>query len=193
MNNMKKNYTNLILITSIFITLITVVVFVYLFKIIANKNEHTSAVLMTLSSKMSDKKNAEILLSKLTELSAINENIDNYFVDSAKIDKFVGYLEQIGIDNDTKLSVKNIELLPKKRDTISVKVSMNGDFDNVMKAIYTLENIPYHVTLNQSFISKEIKTMESVEMDENSEIKNNTKRQYFTWNAEVSFNVLSLQ
>jgi hypothetical protein len=184
---MSKKYTKIILIVSIFITIIVVGLFVFFFDVIKNKNEHTSKVILTLVEKIEDRENREILIGKVAELESINETIDEYFVDPKTIDTFVDYLEKLGIQNDTELVIENVEAVPKKKNEISVKVSIKGDFDHVMRVVYLLENIPYYVNLNQAYVNKEVKTT-SVETEEGEKEEVST-----FWQADVSFNVLNIE
>lgn len=181
---MNHNHTNLMLMISIVVSLVSIAVFVFFFKVIENKNEHTSVVLVTLAEKIADKKNAETLISKLTELDGVIETINNSFVDQGKIDTFVDYLEKLGLDNGVELTVKNIEVSTKEEKTIIVKVSTSGNFNDTMRVLYLLENIPYHVSINQAFINKDIKTTETEEGE--IEVKS------LIWQADITFNILSL-
>lgn len=183
---MKKKNTTIILIISILVTLFVVFAFVFIFKIIQNKNEHTSKVLITLAEKIEDKKNAKILSKKFIELESIYQNINNYFVDPSKIDIFVDYLEKLGLSNQTDLIVKNVEILSKEKDTILVRVSIRGSFANVASVIYLLENIPFNVKLNQIFLNKETENIKN-DVDGKEEGSTNS-----FWRADVSFNILSL-
>lgn len=183
---MNHNHTNLILIISIVVFLVSIAVFIFFFKVIENKNEHTSRVLVTLAEKMSDKKNAETLLSKLAELDGVMNTINNSFVDQGKIDTFVDYLEKLGVDNGVELTVKNIEISPKEEKTIVVKISTSGNFNNTMKTLYLLENIPYNVSISQAFVNKEIKEIE----EKDGEDKKGDRP--VVWHADITFNILSL-
>lgn len=157
---MKKNYTILTLGISIFLSLMVVLVFAFFFKVIKIKNENTSKTLITLANKTADKKNADILVKKFSELRETKDRIASYFVDPSHIDIFVDYLENLGIKNDSELIVKNVEVSEKEKESILFKISVTGDFSNVMKIVHLLENIPYQVNLTQVFLNKEIKTEE---------------------------------
>lgn len=183
---MRKNYTNLILGIAIFMVLLVVSSFIFFFKVIQNKNEHTSKVLITLEDKMVNKKNAETLIAKLNELEDLEKKINNYFVNPIEIDTFVGYLERFGVDNDLELVVKNVEVSINKEDTILVEVSMVGDFDKIMRVIYLIENSPYVIDLTQVFINKKIKITETGDQKIKKEIT------ISAWQADLSFSVLSL-
>lgn len=182
----KRKYTNFILIISILVALLAISSFIFFLKVVENKNKHASGVMVTLSNKMADKEDAELLTKKFTELESTYQNINNYFIDSSKIDTFVDYLEKLGTENKTELTIKNVEVSPKEQNAINFRVLVSGEFSNVMKVIYLLENIPYHITLTQVFINKETKTVEE-------DIKGIKKEKVFSyWWADASFSILSL-
>lgn len=183
---MKKKYINLILIISILVTLSVIATFIFFFKVIQNKNEHTSKVLTVLAEKMTDKKNNETLVKKFSEIEAVNDGINSYFVDQTKMDTFVDYLEKLGSNNNTELSVKNVEVSTRQDNVLLVKVLINGNFTNVMRVIYLLENAPYNISLTQAFVNKEITT---TEVDVKG-IRKETGSS--SWQASVSFSILSL-
>lgn len=183
---MKKKYTNLMLIVSIVMALITISAFIFIFKVIENKNKHASKVLITLADKMAEKENAKLLAKKVTELGIVHENINNYFIDPSKIDTFVDYLEKLGIENKTDLSIKNIEAREKEQNIITFEVLVSGSFNDVMKVVYLLENIPYNVSLNQVFINENTKKIEE-------EVKGIKKETIISnWQADIIFNILNL-
>jgi len=175
---MKKDHTILILIVSIIITIITVLLFLFLLKVIENKNQHTSAVFKTLEDKMQEKENISVNASKIAELNLIHSSINNYFVDPDKIDMFVGYLEDIGSNIGSSISVESIEVSGKDKNIISVKLSIQGTFQKMMNTISFLENIPYQINITQIYLSKDMKQVKGSKTP--------------TWQANVSFNVLSL-
>ena len=175
---MRKSHTIIILILSFIITAVTILLFFFLLKVIENKNQHASAVLETLKDKIQEKENATINASRLDELNQIQNNVNNYFVDKDKIDIFVNYLEDMGLKLGSSVSVESIELLEKSKDIISVKLSVGGTFGKVMNTISFLENIPYQINITQIYLSKDTKQVK------------NQKTQ--TWQANISFNILSL-
>jgi hypothetical protein len=177
---MKKNSTTFILIISIIVTIASVSLFVFFLKIIKNKNQHTSTTLITLQDKLQEKEDSIINASKISEIKLIQESMNNYFVDSDKIDVFVDYLEEIGSGFSSKVSVKSIEASQKTKDIISIKLSITGSFGAVMRTISFLENIPYQINITQIYFNK-------------NEKQDRTKTSSLpAWQADVSFNILSL-
>ncbi len=184
---MKKSRTILILIISIITTILVICLFVFFLKIIKNKNEHTSAVLSTLEQKMKEKENTAMFSEKITEIKSIQSSIDSHFVDPNEIDVFVGYLENIGIRTGVNVLVKNIEIPLKTKNVISCKLSIVGNFQGVAKTIALLENIPYQVNVTQMYINKETMPLS------NEEIKSGKVIGSSSWQADISFNILSSQ
>lgn len=183
---MKKNHTTPILIVSILVVILTICLFIFFLKVIKNKNQHVSVVLTTLEEKMKEKENAIIFAEKVTEIKSLQDSINNYFIDPNKIDTFVGYLEEIGLSLGSEVSVESIVIPPKTKNTVAFKLSIIGTFEEVMKTITFLENIPYKINITQINLNKDI-TQQTQEVIVKSEIQNVP-----TWQADVSFNILSL-
>ena len=183
---MKKNYTTLIFIFSIFVTILAVSLFVFFMKVIKNKNQHASTVFSTLEEKMKEKENSMIFAEKVSEIKSIQDSINSRFVDPDKIDTFVGYLEKIGSDLGSELVVKSIDAPAKNKNVILFKLSISGTFEEVMKTITFLENIPYQINITQVYLNKEIEQTAQVDVtqDKNSVVSK--------WQADVIFSILSL-
>ena len=182
---MKKSHTNIIFILSVIMAITTICLFIFLFYVIRNKNEHASAVLVTLEEKIKEKENAVIFSERKLEIENIQHTIDDYFVDPNKIDTFVSYLEDLNKDAGVEISVESIEIPPKTKNTISIKLSAEGDFQEVIKTIYLLENIPYQVNFTQVNLNQNIQQPIIKE-------GKNVSSEITTWQADVSFNILSL-
>ena len=105
---MKRNHTNIIFILSIIATISVVCLFVFFLKVIRNKNEHVSAVLITLAEKMREKENVIMFSEKSAEIQATRDSVNGRFVDPDKIDTFVGYLEDLNKNIGGEISVKSI-------------------------------------------------------------------------------------
>lgn len=173
---MKKNYTTLIFTFSIFISILSICLFIFFLKVIKNKNQHTSVVITTLEEKMKEKENAVMFTEKIAEIKSLQDSINSRFVDPNKIDIFVSYLEKIGLNLNSEVVVNNIEIQPKTKNIIIFKLSIKGTFQEVIKTITFLENIPYQINITQVYLNKDIIQGQEA----------------LTWHANVSFNILSL-
>ncbi len=190
---MKKDHTNLIFIITILVTLFFIFFLIFFFRIIQKKNNYTSEVLTAISSKITERNNAKILIEKSTELKKANRALSSHFINPMKISSFISYLENLGSKNNTKLVVKNIGISNQKKDIILVNISVEGSFNSVIKILYLLESTPFNIDLTQAFVNKEIEPTGN--NDTKTEIKNKKTKvnsKHSLWKASVSFSVLSL-
>lgn len=186
---MKKNYATPILIFSSLVTILTICLFIFFLKVIENKDQHASAVLTTLQEKMKEKENAIIFAEKVSEIKLLRDSINSHFVDPNKIDMFVNYLEEMGLEFGSEVLVKNIEIPPKTKNTIIFNLSINGTFKEVMRTITFLENIPYKINITQVYLNKD---MEQQVPGTQGVAGNNKIIETPMWQADISFNILSL-
>ena len=185
---MKKNYTVSILIFSILIAIASAGLLYFFFKVIENKNLHSSVVFTTLQDKIKEKENSVLNASKITELKSLQESINGYFVNPDKIATFVDYLEKIGSDLGSDVSVTSIDAPLKNQNIIIINLSIIGTFEKVMNTINFLENIPYQIDVTQIYLNKNSRDALSVNMKTDAQVKT-PKTQ--TWQADISFNILS--
>lgn len=186
---MKRKKTILIFIFSIIATILAVCLFIFLLKVIKNKNEHTSVVFTTLEEKVIEKENALMFTKKITEIKSLQDSINSYFVDPNKVDTFVGYLEKIGGNVGGEVTVLSIEVPPKTKNIISFELSIKGTFEEVMKTITLLENIPYQIDITQAYLNKDI--IQGTQGDVKTVPQEKTSGTP-AWQADISFNILSL-
>lgn len=185
---MKKDKTFLILYLSIAMTFVTCGILVFFFKVIENKNKHTGVVEMTLEDKMIKKEKSFILKDKIFEIEEIKNELESHFLNPEEIDVFVGYLEDIGKKMGVKLVVKNVDILKNESNRINVKISMNGDFPNIMKTISYLENSPYQISVVQLFLNENIGGVSG----EEDSVSTDQASYASKWQADLSFNILTL-
>ncbi len=166
---------------SIITAFIALGAFFFFINIIKNKNEHSSAVLTILDSKLAKKENADLLQKKVSELDTTRKTIDSYFIDPANIDSFVSSLEDLGTEAGANISVKDVEIATTQKNSILVKLSATGSFDNVMKAVLLVENAPYQLHITQISLNSNVSPTDPTAK----------KKPASTWQADVSFTVLS--
>ncbi len=172
---MSKNNTKIIFFSSIITVLLSVGAFVFIFKIIANKNEHTSAVIATLNQKIINKENNSALANKITEIENTKKIIDSYFVDTNHIDTFIEYLEGLGSGFGVVTKVKNFEVLQNDKSILAVDLSSDGSFADVMRIIKLIENSPYQTRIKRVSLTKAPDTQTEVSL----------------WQVNISFNILT--
>ena len=179
-----KGNTTLIFCLSTATVLITLGAFIFFFKVIENKNKHTSNVLITLANKEKQKENNENLIKQISEVSDTKSQIDSYFVDPNKIDSFINYLENLGTESGANLKVKGFETKIDSGNSLNVKVSAKGTFNNVISTLMLIEDAPYKLMVTDVRMSQNYK---QEILDEKGEVKQAAEKE---WEAEITFNVL---
>lgn len=187
---MHKNKTTIIFGLSIFIALLAIAVLIFFFRIIKNKNQHTSAVLTTLESKITKKADISTLKKKISELEDARADLDSYFVNSSRIDSFINYLEKLGAGTGASLEVKSVEVSTKEENTIIGEISISGSFVDVMQAMILVENIPYKIHVTSIYLNKNTQA-DSTEVTSKEKGKEKIIKTP-TWQADISFKILSL-
>ncbi len=181
---MYKNRTKIILGIWIGIAFVSLGTFIFFFRIIQNKNEHTVAVLTTLANKMVEKKNEKEVREKIAEVTAMRDTLISYFVDPNDINSFITYLEDLGPQTDTKVKIENFDINPKTKNTLSVRMSVNGEFSKVMRIILLLENAPYKIQITRTYLNQQ---SDSSMVNTKTLSKEGVLPQ---WHSELSFTIL---
>jgi hypothetical protein len=182
---MKSKNTIIMFIIAALATIVAICSFIFVMRIIKKTNENTSVTLVELQEKMKDKENATIFAKKIAEIQALQDSINGHFLDPNKIDKFASYLEEMGASVGVEVLIKNIEVPPKTKNTMLLKLSISGEFQGVMKMIALLENNPYQINITQAYLNKNIEQLTE------EEIKLNKVLAKTIWEANVTFNILS--
>lgn len=178
--------TFLILSVASLVLCLSVGVFIFFFKAIENKNQHTSAVLTTLKDKISQKEDTNILVKKIQEVDKIKESVLPHFVDSSRINVFVDGLENLGVDTGTKIKVTDVSVSTNDTNSILVKISINGSFAKVAQTIALLENSRYQVHMTNMYINKHLT---AAVLDAKGKVITPESRE---WQADLSFSVMSI-
>jgi hypothetical protein len=141
-------------------------------------------VISTLLEKESIKSDYVEHKKKLTEISNIKDKIYGNFVDPGQVDSLVDYLEKLGKDNGTDLSVSSIDPVRDSK-SIVITVSIKGSFSKVINSISLIENSPYQVHINSIYLNKD----SSVALDPKSgkAVSSSADK----WRADLSFNMLT--
>lgn len=168
-----------------------VILCVYFYKVIGNKNKHISAVVSTLNAKETERKNINALNARMIELGDMNKRIGGYLVSTSEADRFVEYLEDMGVSNNTTLSVKSVEIPKNEKNKIALMIEMKGSFENITKIIALIENAPYNISINSLYLNKEILVDTEVNNTQ-GKIKEIIVPTKSLWQASLSFTVVSL-
>jgi hypothetical protein len=198
---MKKGYTILRLIISAIMVILVVCSLFLLFNAIKNKNQQISTETKILQDKINEKNNINMFSAKISEIKDVQDSLNRYLIDPNKIDTFVGYLEEMGSQMGSDVSVEGVEVSPEINNMILFKLSIKGTFQSVSRMIALLENIPYQIDITQIYFNKDLSpekefigTEKPVLTGSNKQIniKSNNPPATPIWQADVSFNILSL-
>ncbi|MES2930515.1 MAG: hypothetical protein V4665_01900 [Patescibacteria group bacterium] len=176
---MRKNYTTFILLLSIMAALVSVGTGLFFFRIIRHTNEHTSNVLYTLEMKMEEREKSGIDSEAIGHLEEIHGKINAYFINPLYADSFADSLENIGVQGDATVSVKQIRLSPEDPNLMLMDISLEGSFANVMNAISRLENMPYQIHIHSSDLNRQ------------ESLSENKSAKAPSWRADISLSVLA--
>lgn len=182
---MSKNKTNLILLISSIVMLGSLATLIFFFKIIENKNKHTSATLVTLANKIVKKENSKALKDQIDEVALIRESTNKHFVNGGEMDSFIDYLEGLGKDAGTEVRIEDFKVSPDDKNTLSVKLSSKGSFNNVMKFLSIIENTQYQVYINKMILGKQ-PDVSNIDPKTGQPIPSGNS----IWEADISFNIL---
>ncbi len=181
---MKNNKTTIIFLISLVIALFTISVFVFLMKVVENKNIHIQSVSSALEEKETEKSQIDKIKKNADMIKESQDKINLYFVDSTNITTFINYLESVGSLGGTTLTVQNVDIPDQQGNQISARILIDGSFSNVMKTLQMMENVPYKVHFNSVYLNK------NVSSDQNGQL--NVKKMPKTyWEAQVSLNMLT--
>lgn len=195
---MKKTNSNIILVISALIFIMLIILCVYFYKVIGNKNRHISAVISTLENKMKEKEGINALNARMIELNEMNKKVGNYLANTSQIDTFVEYLEGMGVSNDVELSVKSVEIPKNEKNKIALTIDTKGSFQNILKVIALLENAPYNISITSLYFSKDLSSfLEDNNADTLSDNKTDKTKEIIVppkllWQASLSFTVVSI-
>ncbi len=142
MNQTRSNFIFILSVATALLCAGTVFFFVH---VIRNKNEHSSDALATLEEKIEEKSDISTVHKKTAQIQATQQMVTSHFVDPNKINAFVDYLGVFGTNTNTQVTVKDIKLAPKDKNSIITSIAITGAFGDVEKAIALLENDTYQI------------------------------------------------
>jgi hypothetical protein len=162
-------------------------IFVFFFLAIQNKNKHTQVVDATLKERIANENQSEIIKKNLDFIKSSQEKINTYFVNVKNVDTFIGNLEKIGENNNVNLEVKGVDTSKTDGKYITINISIDGSFSNLVKTIEIIENMPYKINFKSIYLNKEILSTQN----SSDPTKNVISAPLYKWSIVASFDVLS--
>ncbi len=138
--------------------------------LISNKNYYAETV--------SNSPSINELENKLVLAENAIEFFENIYIDSDNVIEFISFLEQLAVSSDIELNIQtlnssaenNSTLSSLGHETVGVSLGLRGSWDNLSIFIIMLENLQYHIKINELRVSR---TPDVDDMDK--------------WTANISF------
>lgn len=175
---MSKKQTYTILAGTIIFMLFAVSVFVFLFRDIKLKNENSSRMALEIERHTAQRNNLSNLQRTIKETKDQRKVLESYIVDEEQIDKFIGWLEEMGAPVGVKVVVNSVSRVGEG-SMLSVDITSSGSFNEVLNFSSLLENSSYKINIEKFFLSKMIQGGD----------EENPEREY--WQSQITFNVVS--
>jgi hypothetical protein len=150
---------------------------------IQNKNKDVQEINFALQEKIDQKNQGEAITKKVEFIKDSQKKINSYFVDLENIDLFINKIETIGEENKIDLKVKNVEIPKTDEKYITISISLEGSFSNIIKTIQTIEYMSHKIHFKNIYLNKEI----SPDQEQTVKVKTGVP----LWQMEASFEVLS--
>jgi hypothetical protein len=155
---MNKKTTIYLLITLVLTSIFSIVCFMYVFRAIESKNEHTSLLLGEIAGKTVNKEDVESFTKRATQIKQVDSDIQSHFVDSKDIAHFVDFLENLGSGAHVDVSVKSVDSVSTDKNTLSVHLSTKGYYSNTIQFVNLLEHSAYYVHITGLSVTQDANT-----------------------------------
>lgn len=175
---MNKTKTYIILILTGLFVVVSIGLFVFLFRSVKAKNQNSSILSMTIDKKIAEKNNLSNLERTIKETRAQREVLQSYIVDENHLDKFIGWLEESGVSFSTKLVVNSVSRADKP-NLLNTSITATGDFADILKLLFFIENSDFKLNIKEVFLSR-ISTQEG----EDAPI-------VYLWQMQANFSIVS--
>lgn len=143
-----------------FITLISaivaVLVFFFVFRIIKHKNEHTGAVLASIQSTIDQKDNISNLQKTVNDTKEKEKLLSSYLVQANFVNEFITFLETEGESVSVPVEILGVNALPDVKNLLTIEMKGVGTFEHVVRLVSLIQNAPYQIKLNHTYINKVI-------------------------------------
>lgn len=155
---------NLTLAKKIFLSLVVINVIVFglyafLFWKVIDRSQ-TTATLMAEETADRQKNDAlQAIKQSLNENKDFISQIDSFFVAPDGVVSFITFLEKLGSDSGVKINIGSVAVNPDSKDpndfkeNLSLKLEIEGTWQNVVYFLSRLENLPYRVQFDSATVS----------------------------------------
>lgn len=183
---LKKTY--IIFFITLASALMATLVFFYIFRIIKNKNDHSSNLLSSIQSITDQKNNISTLQKTVAETKEKEAKLSTYLVHSNSLNDFIGFLEGEGSALSMPVEVLSVNATSGGANKINVEIKGTGSFENTMRLLALIENAPYQIHIEHTYINK---VAGAAETSSNATGTVSQKTSNSNFEINISFNVVS--
>ncbi len=185
---MPRKKTYYIFSISLLFALASIAVFTLMFMALKKKNESASALSQNIQSSSNQEENIATLKKNIQTTNEARNRVNSFIVNENSIETFVSWMEDQGNNIALDVTVKNVDLLPKKKNTLAVSMETKGSFDQVMHFINMIQYAPYQILITSTSLTSAVKapTLASQSTPESKK-----EEPVYEWNLQIGFEVTS--
>jgi hypothetical protein len=183
---LKRTYT--IFFTTLISAILAILVFFFILRIIKHKNDHSLSVYSTIQAKLDQKDNISTLQKIVADTTEKGAQLSSYLVHPNNIDEFINFLESEGELVSIPIEVISVTAPKDRANHLTLEFKGTGAFDHVMRLVGLIENAPYQITINHTYINK-LGERDQVPVD--SKTPQTSKEFPSLFEVNISFDVVS--
>jgi len=126
-------------------------VYISLFYAVRAKNEKVAVASQELEKELNRDGDISIVAKTVKDTKKQREKLDAYFIMRDDIVGFTQKIESLGDVSNTQLAITGLNT---QDDTLSFGLTSKGSFVDVVHLIYLIENLPFKLDINKSYINK---------------------------------------
>src|SRR5690349_18424475 len=143
---MKINSRHYVLVIfAISAAVVSILGYIFMYRTIITQAKSSSKFLADINAE-SEKRQHEDELTKIYNNTVEDRTkIAQFFIHEDKIVDFIEKIEQIGRDSATDIDISSINT---ENSTVSAHIKAGGSWENIMRALIMIENLPYSISIN---------------------------------------------
>lgn len=168
------------LILSIIFFMISVFVFLFIYKSIVSNKETSQLAREKWQTEFARRENTKSIADSMKIIESERVSLESHFVWNSNVVPFLDTIEKIAREAGTKADVTSVDPA-ENNSSLEIKMLASGSFETIYKLITLLENSPY----NLEFISADLQNTNA------QNISAGKINKAFQWTANLRVRVLS--
>lgn len=113
-------------------------------------------MLAEIQQKNEQKDNISTLQKTVNDVKEKEAHLSSYLVHSNSLNQFISFLESEGASVNVPVEVVSVSTPAEVKNSIQVEIKGTGSFEHVMRLLSLIENAPYQIKIQHSYINKVI-------------------------------------